>query len=182
VALGEQGAAVCVNDINPDSAVETVRLVEAAGGRGKTYLADVSKKFPVQAMFNAIEDDWGRLGAAVHCARVAPRRPILEMDEWEWRRTLDVILTGAFNVLQVGGRVMAAGGGGVVVLVVEAAGDLAGFGAVEAARRGVVGLGEAVKEEMAGVGVRVEVVIYGAAERARAANETVRRIFSPASR
>jgi 3-oxoacyl-[acyl-carrier protein] reductase len=155
--LGGQGAVVCVNDINPDSAAETARAVETAGGRGKVYLADISKKFPVQAMFNEIEDDWARLDAVIHCARVMPQKPILEMDEWEWRRTLEVNLTGAFNILQIAGRVMAAGGGGRIVLVVEAAGELRGFGAVEAARRGVLGLVEAVRDELGEAGVQVEV-------------------------
>jgi NAD(P)-dependent dehydrogenase (short-subunit alcohol dehydrogenase family) len=86
-----------------------------------------------------------------------PQKPILEMDEWEWRRTLEVNLTGAFNILQIAGRVMAAGGGGSIVLVVEAAAELRGFGAVEAARRGVLGLVEAVREELGEAGVQVEV-------------------------
>lgn len=160
-ALGAQGAAVCVNEINPDSAAETVRAVEAAGGRAQAYLADISKKFSVQGMFNEIDDDWGRLDAVVHCARVTPRRPVLEMDEWEWRRTLEVNLTGAFNILQTAGRVMRAGGGGVIALVVEAPGEMDGYGAVEAARRGVLGLVEAVRGELAEAGVRLEAVVFG---------------------
>ncbi|HUF39692.1 MAG TPA: SDR family NAD(P)-dependent oxidoreductase [Anaerolineales bacterium] len=159
-ALGARGAVICANDLNPDGAAETVRAVEAAGGQGRAYPADVSKKFPVQALLNAIEDDWGRLDAVVHCARVTPRKAVLEMDEWEWRRTLDVNLGGAINILQVAGRVMAAAGGGIIVLPVEAPGDLTYFAAVEAARQGVLGLAGVVEEELREVGVGLEVVIY----------------------
>ena len=176
-ALGGRSAVVCVNDINPDSAAETVRAVEAAGGQGKTYLADVSKKFPVQAMFNEIEDDWGRLDAVVHRARVTPRKPLLEMDEWEWRRTLDVNLTGAFNILQIAGRVMEAAGGGTIVLLVETPDDPTHFGAVEAARRGVLGLAGAVEQELAEVGILLTAVVYQAGADVETVEKVIGAVF-----
>jgi NAD(P)-dependent dehydrogenase (short-subunit alcohol dehydrogenase family) len=44
------------------------------------------------------------------------------MDEWDWHRTLDVNLTGAFLMTQSVGRVMREQGGGVIVNLVTVAG------------------------------------------------------------
>jgi 3-oxoacyl-[acyl-carrier protein] reductase len=176
VALGDAGAAVCINDINPDSAAETAARIVSAGGSARVYLADISKKFPVQGLFNEIEDDWERVHAVVHCARVTPRRPLLEMDEWEWRRTLDVDLTGAFNVIQIAGRLMETTGGGVIVLMLETPEDMTHLGAVEAARRGVLALAETAQAELAGAGIRVEVVEYKEGERETAVRKVIELI------
>ena len=43
---------------------------------------------------------------------------MLQLDEWDWRRLLDVNLTGAFFCTQLLGRVMAEEGGGVILNVV----------------------------------------------------------------
>lgn len=160
--LGQHGATIAVNDINPDSAAETARLVEAAGGRARTYLADVSKKFPVQAMLNAIEDDWGRLDVLIHNARVVPQKPVLDMDEWDWRRTLDVNLTGAFVLLQVAGRQMRAAGTGTIILPIQRSPEAAHIAAYESARRGLEGLASAAARELAAEGVQLHTVEYQA--------------------
>jgi NAD(P)-dependent dehydrogenase (short-subunit alcohol dehydrogenase family) len=41
--------------------------------------------------------------------------PLLDMDEWDWHRVLDVNLTGVFLMMQSTGRIMRANGGGVIV-------------------------------------------------------------------
>ena len=77
----------------------------------------MSKKIPIQSLVNAVQDDFGRIDILVHCARVRPKAPLLDMDDWDWQRTMDVNLTGAFLTLQSVGRVMRAQGGGQMILV-----------------------------------------------------------------
>lgn len=159
-ALGAQGATVAVNDINPDRAARTVRLVEEAGGRGKSYIADVAKKFPVQALFNEIEDDWGRLDALVNNARVVPHKPLLDMDEWDWRRTLDVNLTGAFVLAQVGGRLMRTHGAGKLIQLVQTLSDKTGTAAYQASAGGVAQMIALAEDEFLGAGISVRTIQY----------------------
>lgn len=158
--LGARGATIAVNDINPDKATATVALVEAAGGRSRSYLADVAKKFPVQALFNAIEDDWGRLDAVVNNARVVPHKPLMDMDEWDWRRTIDVNLTGAFILSQVAGRILRAGGGGTIIQPVQALSDITHASAYLASTRGVAELFSKAAEEFGQAGVHLHAVPY----------------------
>jgi NAD(P)-dependent dehydrogenase (short-subunit alcohol dehydrogenase family) len=161
-ALGGAGLQVAVNDINPDRAAETARRVEAAGGLALVHIADISKKFPVQAMFNAVEDAWGRLDGVVNCTRVLPQRAALEMDEWDWRRTLDVNLTGAFLLTQVGGRVMRPSGGGSIVHVLESPAERQHAAAVSATRAGLLAFTAAAEAELAEAGIRLAAVEMGA--------------------
>ena len=161
VALGRAGFRVAINDINPDRSAETARQVEAAGGKAFVHIADISKKFPVQAMFNAVEDVWTRLEVIVNCSQVLPERDVLEMDEWDWRRTLDVNLTGAFLLTQVGGRVLRPHGGGWIVHVIQAGPDSEQAAAVAAGRNGLVGFVRAAAPELAGAGIRLAAVEMG---------------------
>ena len=57
---------------------------------------------------------WGGLDILVNNAGVEPRHGLLDMDEWDWKRTLDVNLSGPFFLIQAGGRVMGQQGGGVI--------------------------------------------------------------------
>jgi NAD(P)-dependent dehydrogenase (short-subunit alcohol dehydrogenase family) len=117
--LAARGAIIAANDITPINVDEIVDLIIGRGGRAKSYIADVSKKIPVQAMINEIIDDWGRIDVLVNHANVKPVKPILDMDEWDWRRTMDVNLTGAFLVMQSVGRVMKAQAQGMIVNIID---------------------------------------------------------------
>ena len=107
-ALAARGAIVAANDVTPVNLDETVARITAYGGRVKAYVEDIAKKMPVQALVNQVLDDWGKIDILVNCAEVAPSAPVLDMDDWDWQRTLDVNLTGAFLLTQSVGRVMRA--------------------------------------------------------------------------
>jgi NAD(P)-dependent dehydrogenase (short-subunit alcohol dehydrogenase family) len=105
-AFAARGAIVAANDVTPINLDETVARITASGGQVKAYVEDIAKKMPVQALVNQVLDDWGKIDILVNCAEVAPSAPVLNMDDWDWQRTLDVNLTGAFLLTQSVGRVM----------------------------------------------------------------------------
>lgn len=115
--LAQQGATLAVNDITPVNLDDTVAAIQSAGGRVRSYVADIAKKMPVQALIQDVVNDLGRLDILVNCAEVEPRLSALDMDDWDWQRTLDVNLTGAFLLTQVAGRVMREQGAGVIIHV-----------------------------------------------------------------
>jgi NAD(P)-dependent dehydrogenase (short-subunit alcohol dehydrogenase family) len=120
-ACAAQGAQVAANDVSPVNLDETVRHITAEGGKVKAYVEDIAKKMPVQTLLNAVLDDFGRIDILVNCAEVEPQKSVLEMDDWDWQRTLDVNLNGAFLLTQSAGRIMKENGGGVIVHVGERA-------------------------------------------------------------
>lgn len=166
-SFAAHGACVAVNDVNPDSALETVRRIQSNGGQAKDYVYDIAKKMPVQTMVEAILDDWERIDILVNNAGVEPHATLLELDEWDWRRTLDVNLTGPFLLTQSVGRVMREQGGGVIVNIASIAGRAHGLkdrAAYVASKTGLVGLTREAARELAAYGIRVNAVCPGVIE------------------
>jgi NAD(P)-dependent dehydrogenase (short-subunit alcohol dehydrogenase family) len=192
LSLAQHGAWVAANDITPINLDETLALVKAHGdpGQARPYLADVSSKIAVQTMLLQVLDDWGRLDAVVNNAAVHPAMPLLDMDEWDWRRVVDVNLTGAFLVTQIAGRVMREQGGGAIVNIGDGRVGLddvalaAGYAASKAA---LAALTRAAARELAPFQIRVNAVCPGEVETAlrlaawlcsRAAEGVTGRVFT----
>jgi NAD(P)-dependent dehydrogenase (short-subunit alcohol dehydrogenase family) len=165
-AFAARGARVVLNDISPVNVDEVVAQITSAGGQAKARVEDVAKKVSVQAMVNDVTDDWGRVDILVNCANVEPHTPLLDLDEWDWHRTLDVNLTGAFLLTQSVGRVMRAQGGGVIVNVIPVAGreDLPDRGAYVASKFGLAGLTRQAALELSPYNIRVHAVCTGLPE------------------
>lgn len=161
-ALAERGAIVAANDISPVNVEEVVDQILAQGGRAKAYVEDVAKKLGAQNLIKQVEDEFGRLDVLVNHASVRPHDALLDMDEWDWHRTLDVNLTGAFLMTQSAGRVMQSQGSGVIINLVtlsqESAGNEAAFAA---SMQGLAGFTSQAARELSPYGIRVHLVETG---------------------
>ena len=154
-AFAAQGAVVAANDISPINLDETVAHILAAGGQAKAYVEDIAKKMPVQTLLNAVLDDFGRIDILVNCAEVEPLKSVLEMDEWDWQRTLDVNLNGAFLLTQSAGRIMKEKGGGVIVHVGERPKGTEKRAAYFTSKAGLAALSALAAYELSEAGIRV---------------------------
>lgn len=157
-AFAGQGAIVAANDINPLGLENTLADVAALGGRAGEYLFDVAKRMPVQALVDQVLDEWGRIDILINNAAVEPVADLLDMDEWDWHRTLDVNLGGPFFAMQHVGRTMRSQGGGVIVNIAAADSYLYGRNkrsAFSAGKAGLVGLTRYAAQELAPYNIRV---------------------------
>ena len=155
-AFAEQRYLVAANDISPINVEEVVNQILAKGGYAKAYIEDVAKKVGVQNIINQVEDDFGRIDILINHAAVEPHVPLLDMDEWDWHRVLDVNLSGAFLMTQSVGRLMRAQGSGVIInLITGSTQDGNAEAAFVASMNGLDGLTRQAAREFAPYGIKV---------------------------
>lgn len=164
LALAQAGAGVVVNDLNPDRAERVAAEIIETGGQALAWQADVSNRFQVGSMIENARDHFARISILVNAAGALNSTSMLKLDEWDWRRLLDVNLTGAFFCSQLLGRVMADEGGGVIVNIASNAGHhnplWPGVGYV-ASKSALIGLTRQCAREYAPLGIRVNAVCPG---------------------
>ncbi len=96
IALGfaKAGASLALHDLSPVHLDETFMQARALGAECRTYTGDIGKGLPSRALVADVLEDWQRLDVLVTCLHAAPSAGLLELDEWDWTRTLEINLTG----------------------------------------------------------------------------------------
>jgi 3-oxoacyl-[acyl-carrier protein] reductase len=150
---------IAANDISPVNVEEVVQQIVYRGGRAKAYVDDIAKKVAVQNILNQVEDDFGHLDILINHAAVEPHVSLLDMDEWDWHRVLEVNLTGAFLMTQSAGRVMRARGSGVIVnLITDSVPKGEDVAAFFASMEGLRGFTRQAAHELQPYGIQVYAV------------------------
>lgn len=122
---------------------------------------DVADEASVEALFARVLADHGRVDVVVNSAGVSTLGLITDHDAAEFRRVVDVNLTGAFLVLKHAGRALGAGGVIVSLTSLNARQPGAGMSAYCAAKAGLAMLTEVAALELAPRGIRVNAVSPG---------------------
>ncbi|MCA2001744.1 MAG: SDR family NAD(P)-dependent oxidoreductase, partial [Chloroflexi bacterium] len=154
-AFAERGAVVAANDISPVNLEPLVSEILSRGGRAKAYIEDVAKQVGAQTLVNDVTEEFGGVDILVNHAAVEPRAPLLEMDEWDWHRALDVNLTGAFLMMQSAGRAMRGKGWGAILNIVTESGLGAAY---RASMAGLRALSQSANSELSPLGIRVRAI------------------------
>lgn len=121
LALARAGAAVCANGLNPARVDQVIEQIVADGGRALGWNGDLSNRFQVSALIEAVRAAFGRLDTVACVADYERPASVLQLDEYDWRRVLDLNLTSAFFFIQLAGRVMVEAGGGALIILVPTA-------------------------------------------------------------
>jgi len=84
--LARDGWRIALVDVNDAANAETQRLVEGAGGEGRTHHMDVSRPEAWQALHDKLRAQWPRLDLLVNNAGVAGSGEVgkFQLDDWHW--------------------------------------------------------------------------------------------------
>lgn len=163
-AFAQAGASVALNDLNPDRVETLTQSLKAAGHSAIGFQGDISNRFQASALIERARDTFGQIHFLVNAAGVYKAEPLIKMDEWDWRRQIEVNITGTFFCTQFMSRVMADEGGGVIVNITSTAGHPnpipQGVGYVTG-KAGIVALTKQAAHEMAPSNVRINAVCAG---------------------
>ncbi len=94
--LARCGAQVVIADIDPVTAAETAAAIRSDGGSAIDVQADVTDAASVEAMVAGCAASFGSVDILVNNAGTASGHTVEDMPESEWRRVVDVNLTGPF--------------------------------------------------------------------------------------
>lgn len=129
--------------------------------------ADVASEADVARLFAEAKASLGGLDALINNAGVAgPTGGVEEIDPADWRRTLDVCLTGQFLCARLATPMLKAAGGGAIVNMSSSAGRF-GYAfrtAYSAAKWGVIGFTQSLAKELGPANIRVNAILPGIVE------------------
>jgi NAD(P)-dependent dehydrogenase (short-subunit alcohol dehydrogenase family) len=101
MALQAAGFHVVITGRRQEALDETASLAKGKGPDMLAVVADVSQGAAVKSLFAKIQSQFGRLDVLFNNAGIgAPRVPIEELSEEDWRKTVDINLTGSFLCAQ----------------------------------------------------------------------------------
>ncbi|MBI3456256.1 MAG: SDR family oxidoreductase [Candidatus Rokubacteria bacterium] len=165
-AFLREGGRVVVNSRDPKRADEAARrLAKVAEGDGRTVAlaADVSTRAGVDRLVDGAVGRWGRLDIMVNNAGTSMITPSVELAEADWRRTIDLNLTGAFLGCQAAARAMLSRRSGSIINIGSILGQvgLPKRAAYCASKHGLIGLTKVLGVEWGRLGVRVNCINPG---------------------
>jgi NAD(P)-dependent dehydrogenase (short-subunit alcohol dehydrogenase family) len=145
---------------------EIVTEVESLGQKGLALVADLSSSQEVDKTVAGAVEKFGKIDILVHCAAIRGPvgTPVTELDEEEWRKILEVNLTGAFLVSKAVAKSMVSKGqGGKIVHIASLAGTrgVPGSAAYCASKWGVIGLVKTMGIELAPHNINVNAINPG---------------------
>ena len=154
-------AAVVLFDVRPDA---VARVAESLGEHVVPIVGDITDPSDVQGAVDSCLERFGRLDVLVNAAGILEPTRFLELPQDEWRRVIEVNLTGAFLISQAAAHPMRERGWGRIVHFSSTAGKTVstlGGAHYTASKHGVLGLTRASAKELAPFGITVNAVCPG---------------------
>ncbi|HVH15592.1 MAG TPA: SDR family NAD(P)-dependent oxidoreductase [Candidatus Angelobacter sp.] len=164
--FAKEGADIGILDINRETATKTSEEIHQEGRRSVVMEADVSNHDQAKFAIDQVADNLGRIDILVNNAGIEKRGPFLEITPQDWKRQLDVNLSGTFYCSQAAAHHMVRRNYGRIINISSVAGligpiDLAAYGAAKA---GIVGLTRASALDLSDYGITVNAIAPGPVE------------------
>ncbi len=157
------GAKIHICDIADNFLADFAKAHPTAG----VTKADVSSEADVDRLFADVKQTLGGLDALINNAGIAgPTKPVEEITPDEWRRCLDIGLTGQFLCARLAVPMLKASGGGSMINMSSVAGKY-GFpnrSPYSAVKYGVIGITETFARELGPSNIRVNAIQPGLVE------------------
>lgn len=167
VLFAQQGASVVVSDVNDEGVAETVRLIEAGGGRAVGRVCDVGDEAQVEALVELCCAELGGIDVMFANAGIAFGGPFWKEDAAGFAQMMRVNVIGVFNCFKFASlKMMAADKGGALIATASVAGILSGAGdaSYAASKAAVINLCRVVANQLTSTRIRCNCICPGLIE------------------
>lgn len=163
LALAEAGADVIPSSRRRDQVEKVASEVESRGRRTMRAISDVGNRASLQALHDAVLEEFGKVDILVNAAGITHKTSILNAAESDWARVLDTNLMGTLRACQIFGASMVKAGYGRIINIASLSSfvaflDVAAYSASKAA---VASLTKSLAIELARSGVVVNAIAPG---------------------
>jgi gluconate 5-dehydrogenase len=165
LVLGRQGAHVVAADHGggADALAETLRVLQSEGISSRSLTCDVTSEMSVDEVVDGVAAEDG-LGILVNAAGVMLRKEAVRTTLDEWRKVLDVNLTGTWLLNRAAARHMSVARRGKIINFSSVYAERVGpvpESAYYASKAGVGNLTRSMASELGAVGVHVNCLALG---------------------
>jgi NAD(P)-dependent dehydrogenase (short-subunit alcohol dehydrogenase family) len=147
----------------PEDLSETVRQVKAYGRRSEAIRADIRDIAALRAAADRIEQGYGKIDIVVADAAIQRWKPLLEMQDSEWRDVIDNNLNGTANTIRAFAPKLVPRRHGRIIVLSSMQGkhgtkDAASY---SASKWGIIGLMKSAALELGEYNITVNALIPG---------------------
>ncbi|MFH2128193.1 MAG: SDR family NAD(P)-dependent oxidoreductase, partial [Pseudomonadota bacterium] len=161
-AYAQEGAKVFLADINEEGLQETLGAIGRDGGRAKAMKVDTSDPEQVAQMIAAALDAFGRIDIQANIAGVLVRKSLLEHSVDDWKRVIDINLSGVFYCIKAVAPVMIEQKYGKIINMGSIAGMVGyAYPSYSASKAGVVNLTRELSMELAPHNININAICPG---------------------
>lgn len=160
--LARDGFAVAINYASSAHEADALAAeIRDAGGRALAVRADVSKAAEVNALFDQVQAEFGRIDVLVNSAGVLSVQPLADTTDEQFERTFDINTRGTFNTLRAAATRLADGGRMVNVSSTTIALNLPGYAIYIGSKAAVESFTHVFSKELRGRQITVNAVAPG---------------------
>lgn len=163
IAVALAGAGAAVLGVGRSAMGETQDMIEQAGGRFRSFSADLGSIAPVDAIVEAASDHFGTVDILVNNAGIIRRADAIEFTEADWDAVMDVNLKSAFFLAQACAKRMIPQGRGKIINIASMLSFQGGIRipSYTASKSGLAGLTRLLACEWASKGINVNAIAPG---------------------
>ena len=114
--FASEGAKIAIFDMDKDRAESVAAEVAEAGGDAATFQGEVNNVADVKNAIAGVVERFGKIDVLTNCAAISDRQPMLQLDDAEYHKIIDVTQNGTYYTCKyVAEQMVKQGTGGSIV-------------------------------------------------------------------